>query len=364
MLKKNFVLCLVLTLGLVLFFGLTLTPKAMAAEKKPAVVTLLLCPLGCGPLAGDTILGSLIARKEPDLFIRVQETPGYVYNLREMGRNKRRWKNTMFGTDDDSINFAKIGDKEPFKEFYQESIGEKFQLLYGEGYWIIGHYFITLNPKIKKISDLKGKKIAVGLRSQTDWGMNPRIDLEFGYGITPKNAKIYHIGPSKMVEELIDGKVDAITMGGAAEPFFKTWLIAGGMRALEASGRKLFYLGLDPEVIEKLNKRFGTSYLTVTVPAGTFPNQTEDLIVGADRGYKTAHETFDPDLAYKVIMAISKYAPDMKELHGLWKIWSPNLMVSGLSETNANPGAIRAYKELGWWDLRKKYKPVVFWWEK
>jgi len=281
-----------------------------------------------------------------------------------MGRNKKRWPNTFFGTDDDAINFAKLGDQPPFNEFFQESIGEKFQLLYGEGYWIIGHYFLTLDPNIKKISDFKGKKLAVGLRTQTDWGMNPRIDLEFGYGITPKNTKIYHLGPPKMVEELLDGKVDVITMGGAAEPKLKQWLVAGGLRTLEASGRELHYIGIDPEVIKKLNKKFGTSYLTIKVPAGTFPKQKEPFITGADRGFKACHMTFREDLAYKIIMAVAKYGPEMKELHGLWRIWSPDLMVSGLSDTNTNPGAIRAYKELGWWDLRKKYKPVVFWWEK
>jgi len=30
-------------------------------------------------------------------------------------------------------------------------------------------------------------------------------------------------------------------------------------------------------------------------------------------------------------------------------------MVAGLSEENASPGAVRAYKELGWWGLRKKW---------
>ncbi|QTA80978.1 Uncharacterized protein dnl_32960 [Desulfonema limicola] len=34
------------------------------------------------------------------------------------------------------------------------------------------------------------------------------------------------------------------------------------------------------------------------------------------------------------------------------------MMVAGLSEENAHPGAVRAFKELGWWDLTKKFKPA------
>lgn len=339
-----------------------LAPDAQA--KKPDIVTILVCPLGCGPLEGDTILGGLIARKDPSLILRAQETPGYVYNLREMGQNKRRWKNTVFGIEDDMLNFAPLGGKGPFKEFFPKPIKTKFMLLYGEAWWTQGHWWVTFDPKLKTIADLKGKKLGIGLRTQSDWGMNARMDLEYGYGITPENTKIYYLGPAKEVEELLDGKVDAIVMGMGAEPSLKQWLIAGPMRNLEASGRKLYYIGMEPAVIKKLNKKFGTSYMAITVPPGTLPNQTKPLIVGADRGYKACEASFPDALAYKLVMAVAKYGPQMAKLHGLWKIWSPELMVGGLTEKNAHPGAIKAYKELGWWKLRTSSPPVRLWWEK
>ncbi len=336
-----------------------------AAEKtKLDIVVDLTCPLGCGTIEGDTVLSGLVARKCPDLIIRAQETPGYMYNIREMDSNKRRWKNTMFGIEDDILNFAPLGGKEPFKEFFPKPLTEKFMLLYGEAFWVQGHMWMTFNPKLKKIADLKGKKLGIGLRTQSDWGFNTRIDLEFGYGITPKNTKIFHLGPAKEVDELLDGKVDAVVMGMGAEPFFKNWLIVGPVRNLEASGRKLYYIGMECEVFEKLNKKFGTAYLCVKVPPNTLPQQTEAFTVGADRGYKAVHESFPEELAYKLVKTVAELGPQMRELHGLWKIWSPDLMVGGLTETNTNPGAIRAFKELGWWDLRKKYKPVKLWWEK
>jgi len=60
------------------------------------------------------------------------------------------------------------------------------------------------------------------------------------------------------------------------------------------------------------------------------------------------------------VKQVAKFGPKMGELHGLWKVWSPELMVDGLSEENTHPGAIRAYKELGWWDLRKQFTPVTY----
>jgi hypothetical protein len=57
---------------------------------------------------------------------------------------------------------------------------------------------------------------------------------------------------------------------------------------------------------------------------------------------------------------VAKVGAKMKELHPLWKIWSPELMLHGLSEENAHPGAIRAYKELGWWGMQKKFPAVTY----
>lgn len=360
--KKAEIKWLVAVLFVVL--ALTLNPGfAQTAKAEVNIVTLLLCPLGCGPTEGDTILGGLIARKDPTFLLRAQETPGYVYNLREMGMNKSRWDSTIFSTEDDMLNFAPLGGKEPFTEFFPEPIKEKFLLLYGEAWWTQGHWWVTLDPKLKKISDFKGKKLGIGLRTQSDWGMNARLDLEFGYGITPQNTKIYYLGPAKAVEEILSGKVDAIVMGMGTEPNLKEWLIAGPMRTLEASGRKLYYIGMEPEVIDKMNKKFGTSYVGVTVPANTLKYQDSTFIAGVDRGYKACHPTFPEELAYKLVKAVVQYGPEMKNLHGLWKIMSPELMMDGLSETNTHPGAIKAFKELGWWDKRPTKNPAKLWWE-
>ena len=355
-------------LGASLFIAIIITTTSIVFSgmnsgnielQNPTVISILLCPLGCGPLDGDTILGGLITGNDPSLILRPQETPGYIYNIREMNINKKRWPSTVFGVNDDIIGFGPLGGTTEFKEFLPEPIHAKFKLLYGEAYWTQGHWWVTFNPKLKKISDLKGQRLGIGLRTQSDWGFNARVDLEFGYGITMENTEIFHLGPAKGVEELLGDKVDAIVMGLGTEPFMKEWLITGSMNILNASGRKLFYIGMEPDVIKKLNQRFNTSYLTIEVPAGTLPNQTKPFITAADRGFKAAHESFPEDIAYKFVKAVATYGPLMKKMQGLWRIWSPELMVGGLTEANTHAGAIKAFKELGWWDLRKKYKPVL-----
>jgi hypothetical protein len=50
----------------------------------------------------------------------------------------------------------------------------------------------------------------------------------------------------------------------------------------------------------------------------------------------------------------------MGKLNALWKLWSTEMMLHGLSEDNVHPGAKKAYVELGWWEQHKKFPPVVF----
>jgi TRAP transporter TAXI family solute receptor len=331
-----------------------------AQQRKPETVTVLRCPLGCGIVEGDTILGSFIAKDHPWLVYQTQETPGYLYNIREVAKNQARWKTTAFGTEDTVIQLAVAGGSPELKEFLPEPIAIRWKLLFGEAWWTQGMWWVTLDPKLKTIADLKGKRLGLGLRTQSDWGMDARLFLEVAYGINPQNSDIRHLGPVQATEAMLDGKVDAVVMGAGTEPSGKNWLVAAPMRLLEASGRKLHYIGIDKEAVDKVNAKYGTTYLTITIPPGTLPQRTDPLLVGVDRGYTAAHPEFPEEMGYEMIKTIAKLVPRMAAVHPLWKVSSPELMVNGLTEDNAHPGAVRAYKELGWWELRTKQRPVTY----
>ena len=112
----------------------------------------------------------------------------------------------------------------------------------------------------------------------------------------------------------------------------KEWMIGGPLRQLEASGKPLRYLGMEKEVIDRINKKYGTTFIHTVIPAGTLPKQTAPLPVGLVRGYKAAHADFSDETAYQIVMSVAKLAPKLRDLHVLWKVWSPELMVAGLSD--------------------------------
>ena len=323
-------------------------------------ISVLLCPFGCGPIAGDTILMNQMVKEGADVLLLPQETPGYMYNVREMGRNQNKWKHSIFATEDTLIQIAYSGGTPEVEEFLPEPVQIPWKLLYGEAWWGQGKFLVTFDCSLESMADLEGKRISLGLRGQSDWGVFSRLFLEHGYGITPDNADIRHMTPGQLTQQLIDGATDAAVTPIGAEPSMTNFIIPGPVRQLEATGKKMCYLGVTEDVVGQLNEKFGTTWLYVDLPANTLPHQDEPLGVAFNKGFKAAHESFDEARAYNLVMTVAALGPKMKELHGLWSIWSPDLMTCGLSEDNTHPGAIRAYKELGWWDRTANCEPMTY----
>ncbi len=109
---------------LALAAGLAATP---AAAQSKVSVPLLLCPAGCGPTESDTILMVQMIKEGSPVTLLPQETPGYMYNIREMGQ-ERNWKRFVFSTEDVLIQLAmKWGGTPEMKEFMPEARADPVQ---------------------------------------------------------------------------------------------------------------------------------------------------------------------------------------------------------------------------------------------
>lgn len=339
--------------------GLAALGGATGVSRAADAVPVLLCPFGCGPMAGDTILMNQMITGGSNVVLLPQETPGYMYNIRAMAEESK-WKTHVFSTEDTIIQLAYSGGSPELKEFLPEPVKIPFKLLYGEAWWGQGKFLATFDCSMKSMADVKGKRVSLGLRGQSDWGVFSRLFLEHAYGITPDNTDIRHMTPGQLTQQLIDGATDAAVTPIGTEPSLTKFIIPGPVRQLEATGKKVCYLGVSKEDVDNVNAKFNTTFLYVELPPNTLPYQDQPLGVGFDRGFKAVHPSFDEEKAYQIVKSVAEVGPKMMELHALWKIWSPELMMHGLSEENTHPGAIRAYKELGWWGKQKKYPPVTY----
>ena len=266
-------LCLALALATI---GMVASPTNAKAQD---IVAILTCPMGCGVMEGNTIFGTMMAKAGEKLIVAAQETPGYMYNVQAMAE-KRRWKKQVFGTEDVIIQLAIQGGTPDLKQFLPKPIPIKFRLLHGEGYWSQGKFFVTTDPSIKSIADMKGKRISIGLKGQSDWGVFPYLLLKHVYGIDESNSEIRRLNPAGLTQQLIDGTTDVAVTGYGTDPLQQVHLITGPLRKLQASGKKLYYLGTDQAAIDKLNKKFGTTFVALKIKAGTLPGQDKDFVSG------------------------------------------------------------------------------------
>ena len=323
------------------------------------MVPVLLCPWGCGNTEVWAMLMNAMVKDNSPVMLLPQETPGYMYNVREMA-NEKHWKTTIFGTEDAVLQLAaNWGGTPELSEFIPERLPTPFKLLFGDAWWGQGKFFVTFDPNIKSPEDFKGKRIGLGLRGQSDWGVFSRMILETGYGITPDNADIRHLTPAQLTQQLIDGSLDVAITAFGTNPTQSEWLISGPARQLEASPKPLRYIPVTAEAMDRVNAKFGTSFLHITVPAGALPKLDHPLGAGIARGYMAAHPELPEEVAYNIVMGVAKHAPQMRDLHPLWRIWSPELMLHGLSDANVHPGAKRAFVELGWWDRTSEFPAAV-----
>lgn len=334
--------------------------SATSATHAQTTVPMLTCPLGCGHVQTNTVLAAQMARAGSDIMPAAQETPGFMYNIRVMAE-ERRWATSVFGTEDMVLQAAIQGGKPEFERYVPEPIDIKFKLLYGLGHVAQGKFFVTTNPDIKSIDDLKGKSIAIGLPTQSDWGMAAELILEHGHGINHDNTEIRNVGPAVLTQQLIDGHVDAALVALLTSQDRDVWWTGALTSRLEAAGDKLYYLSTTQEVVDSINEKLNMSLTTAMVPAGTLPHLDKEFLTPVNRAYEAVHENFPEEIAYEITMAAAEHGPRFRDQGlGFWRLWSPDNMVAGLTEENVHPGSRRALEELGFWDNHKNFPPMTY----
>ncbi len=331
-----------------------------AHAQTKTVVPSLGCPLGCGGPESDTQLSNMITRKGGTVTLAPQETPGYVYNIRYMDRSYEKAKATTFQTEDMLLQFGAHGGKELIKDSLPEPIKHHFKFLWQIAANAQGRFFVTFDPAIKTIADMKGKKVNLGLLTQSDFGLAARVVLAMN-GVTGENTPINYVSPTVMTDQLINGTIDATTSAILGDPGTETWVTGAPLikigAAAQASNRTLRYVSIDEDTVKKINEKYGTTIFTRTLPPGTLPQQTEPVTIGLVRAYHAATPDFPEQTAYELTKAALEYGPELKKEGGVWAFWSKAGMVAGLNECNTHPGALRAFKELGVWELRARGGP-------
>jgi TRAP-type uncharacterized transport system substrate-binding protein len=226
-------------------------------------------------------------------------------------------------------------------------------------------WLVTFDPNIKKVEDLKGKKIGIGLKTQTHWGGAVYYMLDKAYGMNHQTAPglLQHLGPVKALDSLLDGQVVAGMLSVNVDVTQKRFMIGPTVTRIAASGRSYRMLPWPKEVVHRVVRETGFPIYAVTIPPNTLPNQPEPFEMYADIGIRAVHKDFPDELAYEVTKAFIEIGPKAGALSTIGALWNKETMVSPFSfdwkhKDKIHPGAKRAFEEAGMWPPEKIWKPI------
>jgi uncharacterized protein len=338
---RNKIIMVALSVALVVSLGIA--GCAEPAGEEPVQVVMQTAAVGSAGYTIATGLEAVSMEAHPWLRIKAQESAGGG-STAAMLLTKPEWKN-------DIIQMATLW------ELYAEGgvpgydPGEVVYDVRDRIYDLVTFsggnlFFVTLNPNIKTLKDLGGKRVGMARIGQGHWG---GVGALFFDGLYPEYGVTvdYCGGTDGAVEALLDGKVDACVMGVTAPADYSIVTKLAFLVTLEASGRDYYIVGFTDEEIGKLVG--SASGMTASLmPANTIENQPEPVMtLLANWVWGTGHE-FPEDLAYEFAKFYIENVDALGDYAVAAKVFgSAEKLATGLEARYVHPGALRAFEEAG-----------------
>jgi len=196
---------------------------------------------------------------------------------------------------------------------------------------------VTFDSKITTTKDMKGKRISLGKSGSAS--VRNATELLAAAGLTVKDlGKAEYIGWSQAVQGMKDGKLDGVLLQGAPPT-------AAGIDLYSSKVGRIIPL-TDGE-IEKMTAP-GIMY-KVTMKAGTYPNQSDDIQTVARQNIFIADASASEELIYQLTKIMFDNLKVLQKAHNAFRKIDPAQPFGGTEQSGMklHPGAIRYYKEKG-----------------
>ena len=99
---------------------------------------------------------------------------------------------------------------------------------------------------------------------------------------------------------------------------------------------------VSPEIVEKI----GAPFIPVTIPAGTYEGQTDDVPTAAVGNFLVSHEGVSEETAYQMTKLLFENLDKMAASHAAAKVIDVQKALDGMP-VPLHPGAERYYREVG-----------------
>lgn len=307
---------LALVLCLAMVFGLTACGGAGAMT------------MGTGGTAGTYyayggILGNQI-KTSAGITVNVVSTDGSKANI--LGIHAGNYQ--LATVQSDVMAYAAAGTR----SFEAEGALDSFRVI--GGLYAEALQLVTMDPEIKSVADLKGKKVSIGAAGSGVY-FNA-MDVLAAAGLTEADIIPQYQSFGDSADALKDRKIDAaFIVAGAPTPAIQEL----------CTSATAYLVPIDGDIAAKLMAA-SPYYTTYKVPAGTYNGQTEDVTTVTVKATLIVSTSADEDAVYNVTKAIFDNIDTITAAHAKGAELSLQNATDGMTAP-FHAGAAKYFKEKG-----------------
>ncbi|WP_102349041.1 TAXI family TRAP transporter solute-binding subunit [Bacillus sp. Marseille-P3661] len=196
------------------------------------------------------------------------------------------------------------------------------------------HVVVPADSDIKDFSDLKGKKVAASPGAATTTLLMQLLEEE--YGLSESDYTYVPIDYAEIQQGLQNGSIDAGLINGAIPaPLVKETESLTDIRVLSVGKEEM--------------ESFLESYPyhgSMTIEAGTYKDQKEDILVPLLLIIYATHEKTDDDIVYNLVKTMLESGDQLVDIHPEAKNINGDTILNGVA-VPLHAGAEKYYKEKG-----------------
>ncbi|WP_245864238.1 TAXI family TRAP transporter solute-binding subunit [Fredinandcohnia onubensis] len=286
------------------------------------------------PTAGSTgtiyPLGSAMANlwgtEIEGLRVNAQASNGGVDNLNQL---KEGEAHISFATS--GIIWEAYNGERGFKDRKYEDVRIVAGLYYNPNQFVVRE-----DAGIESVGDLKGKKFAPG-----STGSTPEVESSIilpAYGINyPDDINANFVGFTEAIDLMRNKQIDGALIQAGLPTAAVTEMTS------TADGK---LIGIEPEIRKQLMEEYPW-YSEMTIPAGTYENQKEDVDTLAIKMMLIADASVDEETIYQMTKVFWENLDQLETTHAIVKQMEIENAVTELAGIPLHDGAKRYYEEKG-----------------
>ncbi|MBU0651853.1 MAG: TAXI family TRAP transporter solute-binding subunit [Proteobacteria bacterium] len=200
------------------------------------------------------------------------------------------------------------------------------------------HMVTIESTGVKKISDLKGKRVSTGSPGSATEVMAFRV-LEAAGLDKDKDVNRERLGVAESVNAVKDGKIDAF--------FWVGGIPTAAVTDLGATPGVTIQMIDNAEVVDAMNRKYGPLYVHDVIPAKSYPGQDTPNKVATVWNILVVHERMSDQVAYNIVKTIFDKKAELVTVHREALNFDYKFQTNDHSPIPYHPGAIKYFAEKG-----------------